>query len=360
VSDEEIASVAFVPVAELRLDPANPRLPPEMQEPPRGQREIALYINKHYDPLRIAESISEHTFFESEPLIAVRRDDVYVVIEGNRRLTALMGLADESLRRDFSKENAGWARLDSGNGPLSVPVLVVDNPAVVAPLLGFRHISGIEPWDPYAQARYIAQLVDRDGHSLDEVADIVGRPRTEIASKYRDFDILAQADQMGISTKRARKSFGVFNNAMGRRAVRAFIGAPDPRVVDPALFPLDSGAAPQLSTLITLVFGDSHGKGRVITDSRQLGQLANILAEPTGRALRVLQVTNDLQESLDAATDPSDQFTRAVKTAHGRLEKAIGLDPEVVSSSSIGQLGKIVEMATKLLERHGGEIDDLD
>ena len=151
-----------------------------MQDPPKSQREIALYINKHYDPLRIARSISDHRFFESEPLIAVEADDTYVVIEGNRRLTALMSLSDEALRQEFATENSGWKRLSAGAAPLTVPVLVVDDPRDVASLLGFRHISGIEPWDPYAQARYISLLVSRDGNSLEEVAELVGRSRTEV------------------------------------------------------------------------------------------------------------------------------------------------------------------------------------
>ncbi len=60
-----------IAVADLLLDAENPRLPTEMHTgPARTQREIALYINKHYDPLRIAMSVAEHRFFESEPLIA--------------------------------------------------------------------------------------------------------------------------------------------------------------------------------------------------------------------------------------------------------------------------------------------------
>lgn len=332
------------------LDPENPRLPPEMSEPPKTQREIALYINKHYDPLRIAESIAEHRFFESEPLIAIDRGDHFVVIEGNRRLTALMGLRDPDLRAEFARENAGWKRVSEARVPLSVPVLIVDRPQDVAPLLGYRHISGIEPWDPYAQARYISQLVTKDGHTLDEVAELVGRKKTEVASKYRDFDILKQADRMGIDTRRARKSFGVFNNAMGRRAIRAYIDAPDPRSVDPAFWPLPDGSEGNLDTLLVLMFGDAHGQGRVLSDSRQLGDLAIVLGEATGRALRVLLATRDLQESLDAAQDPVDQFSRAVKLAQSRLEKAKGLDPDYVSRSTRESLLRIKELVAELNE----------
>ena len=59
-----------------------------------------------YDAITIAESIARHGYFESEPLVAVpyeaaypgekrgERSGEYVVVEGNRRLTALRALAD--------------------------------------------------------------------------------------------------------------------------------------------------------------------------------------------------------------------------------------------------------------------------
>lgn len=58
-----------LPLNQLRLDPRNPRLP--NPRPSVGQQELIRLIDKAYDPLAIARSISEHTYFESEPLIVV-------------------------------------------------------------------------------------------------------------------------------------------------------------------------------------------------------------------------------------------------------------------------------------------------
>jgi hypothetical protein len=351
VENAEPRTTQRIAIADLLLDPENPRLPTEMQGSEKTQREIALYINKHYDPLRIAMSVAEHRFFESEPLIAVAQGDKYKVIEGNRRLTAIMGLADARLREEFGKENSGWKSLAADRAPSDVPVLVVNDPSDVAPLLGFRHISGIEPWDPYAQARYIAQLVDRDGHSLDDVAELVGRTRTEVASKYRDYDVLNQADGLGINTRRARQAFGIFNNAMGRRAIRAFISAPDPRSVDPSRYPIPDDSKDKLALLLDFIFGATGGQGRVISDSRQLGQLAQVLSEPSGRALAVLTRTRDLQEATEAVSDPSEQFARAIARARSELVKALAVSPEFLSHESATSLSRITEIALSLLER---------
>lgn len=347
-------AVRSLAISELRLDPANPRLPPDMQDPPRSQREIALFINKRYDPLRIAESIATHRFFESEPLIAVAEGDgeTFTVIEGNRRLTALLGLCDSDLRTEFAIENSGWSRLtvDAARVPQRVPVLVVDRAEDVAPLLGFRHISGIEPWDPYAQARYIAQLVDKAGHTLDEVAELVGRTPTEVKSKYRDYDILGQADAVfGIDTSRARKAFGVFNNAMGRRAIRAFIGAPDPRTVDPNNWPLAEESRDNLDKLLRIVFGGPRGAGRVITDSRQLADLAKVLADASGQALLVLEASGSLPDAVEAATDPAEQFLNSVRASRRELSKALQLRTADLVSEHRDLIRELARAADELL-----------
>ncbi|WJL96132.1 hypothetical protein QSU92_02695 [Microbacterium sp. ET2] len=176
MTDPASGKLLQLPLESLRLDWNNPRLPPSMQRPEVSQEELATYINKHYDPLRIAESIATHEFFQSEPLIAVPEGEGFRVIEGNRRLTALMGLAGQALRERFAEENKGWKRIAPTGVPHMLPVLVVDDERSVAPLLGYRHISGIEPWDPYAQARYIARLVN-ENDTLEHVADLVVVPR---------------------------------------------------------------------------------------------------------------------------------------------------------------------------------------
>lgn len=310
-----------LPIDALRLDWNNPRLPPELRRPETSQRELALLIDRDYNAVKIAESIARHEYFLSEPLIAVREGDAFRVIEGNRRLTALLGLSDESLRQEFAAENRGWRALSSESAPASVPVLVVDNPDAVAPLLGFRHISGIEPWEPYAQAAFVADLVD-GGQSLDEVADVVGRSRTEVRSMYRDFDVLRWGRQRGVFVASARDSFGVFNAAMGRPAIRAFIGAVAPREVDPLYEPLPDASTERLIQLLSLLFGDERGEGKVIHDSRQISSLVRVLSDPSRVATEVLLETRDLDEALAALEEPEERLLRSLERAWRQLERA--------------------------------------
>jgi len=129
----------------LRLDWRNPRLPPEQQSPDADQLDLARYIDKRYNPLEVAQSIARHGFFESEPLIAVEEGDALVVVEGNRRLTALLGLSVPTFREALSQQTRGWSQIELAVPlPDLLPIVVVGEPAAITPLLGFRHISGLK------------------------------------------------------------------------------------------------------------------------------------------------------------------------------------------------------------------------
>ena len=325
-----------------------------MQSKNLSQTELALFINKHYDPLSIAESIAKHEYFMSEPLIAVRNGDSYRVIEGNRRLTALKGLADTSMRNEFARENKGWSKLPPSKLPPLLPVLVVDDESRVAPLLGFRHISGIEPWDPHAQARYVARLVSEEGRSLDYVADLVGRSATEVKAMYRDYDILEQAEhEFGIDTSKARAAFGIFTNAMARRGIQQYIGAKAPRFTDPERFPLPDDHKQHVERLIRWIFGGTRGEGKVISDSRQLGDLAKALSNPL--ATQALESSNNLSDALEAMADTVDQFLTSTSRVRRELRRIVALNSDEIPERLWGELdGELAQYLEIISERRKG------
>jgi hypothetical protein len=340
-----------LPISELLLDWDNPRLPPELRKRNTTQRRLALTIDRDYNSFPIADSIARHQFFKSEPLIALREGPKrYRVIEGNRRLTALMGLRNQTLLQAFARDNRAWRRLADRVGPDTVPVLVVTDRKSVAPLLGFRHISGIEPWEPYAQAAFIAGLVD-DGTSLDDVSNLVGRSNTEVRSMYRDFDILRFAADNKMDVRPARDSFGVFNAAMGRPALRKYIGAEAPRNVDPDFEPISGRKKVQLANLLVLLFGNSKGEGRVIRDSRQIKDLVRVFSDRSGEAVKVLLETRDLEEALAALNSPEDQLVTALAAARRSVKRASNAWKGSLPATVTEQVDGLVEDVLELQKR---------
>jgi hypothetical protein len=276
---------------ELRPDHDNPRFPPQRQGSFVDDEEVYRYIDREYDSYHIADSIARHGYFLAEPLIAMPAEDGrgWTVLEGNRRLAALKGLSDENRRKDYPERR--WQQLTQATQlPPKYTVFVVPDRAKVAPILGFRHITGIAPWEPYAQARYVAQLVDDEGRVLDEIPELIGRSSTEVRSYYRNYWIVEQAvDEFHIpDIERVLQEFGVWTRAMTNPTLRGYIGAPDPRDVDPQRWPIPDNHAAELAEVITWLYGgprDNDGKPSqrpAITDSRHITRLGRVVANKRG------------------------------------------------------------------------------
>ena len=302
---------------DLRPDPDNPRFPHDLAQ--TEDTTIYAYIARHYAPLEIARSIAKHGYFESEPLIAIpddRRRGAMIVVEGNRRLTALRGLSDETIRATYPRPRE-WNRLaNEASIPEEVPVVVAGGRDEIAAIIGYRHISGIEPWDPFAKARFIAALVD-GGRSFDDVASEVGESSSSIRSNYRNQAIVVQARQeFSLATTRAEENFGTFTRAMSSVAIRAYIGAPAPRDVHRRKPPLSEPNRRHIAELFEWMFG-SEKHAPVIRESRDLSKLAAVLQDDASVA--ALKRDRNLTAAYFLSTGFRETLVRRVQQADALL-----------------------------------------
>lgn len=308
-----------LPISQLRLDPLNPRLPQSYQGAP--EETLLKWIVETYNALEVARSIALHGYFPSEPLIVIsEQDDKYIVVEGNRRLVALKTLADPTLAKELD-DAADWRTLaDRTVLPAKIPVIIAPDRRSVAPIIGYRHISGIEPWEPYAKARFIASLVDDEKLKFQDVADLVGERSSDVAANYRNYAIVAQAqDNFGIDSARVTGRFGVFTRAMSSLPLRTYIGAPAPASVHPGKRPLAEHSGPKLQELFSWVFGDDT-EDPVIGESRNITELGHVVSSVDG--LRILKETRDLEESFIAAGGLRERLIRRLTNAHNNLDAA--------------------------------------
>lgn len=346
------SQIEFVPLERLQADPRNPRLTEAEQASAGSQATLLQLIDREYDPLTIAESISEHGYFASEPMIVLDEgSDMLTVLEGNRRLAALKGLADPNVSKGF-KEPRRWEQLrDGAHIPIEVPVIRADSRLGVAPLIGYRHISGIEPWKPLQKARFIANLVDNEDQlSFDQVNEQVGEPRSTVAALYRNRAMLAQARGWGIDTSGAEAAFGVFTAALNRKALRDFVHAPPPPQVNERTLPLPDTeeARAAVGELLDWVFGER----RIIKDSRRLRDLALVVDSP--RALAVLRETRDLAEAYAAAGGPQQQVVKRLRSAADAIRHSvrdIQDAPRLAEDEGVAETGQAcVQLAAELAD----------
>ena len=104
-----IPKIIQVDVKNLFLDAKNPRLPENI--PSSDQNEIWKFMKQAYDLDELALSMVMNGYFEAEPMVVIPKDiefsenqeneynnykknpnSQYIVVEGNRRLSAIRGL----------------------------------------------------------------------------------------------------------------------------------------------------------------------------------------------------------------------------------------------------------------------------
>jgi hypothetical protein len=279
-------NIQILPVAELRLDPDNPRLPADIQ----GGEEPAiiryLWDNAALDEL--VQSFVDNGFFEHEPLIGVAETGGCVILEGNRRLSALKILLGEPAAADAGIE----ARLDQAPSSEQlrhlrhVPVYVVADREEVHKYLGFRHIGGIKTWSAEAKARYLMLETDR-AHEAGveqpflEVARRVGSNSQGVRNSYTAIGLLRHARaSYGIDVNEVlERRFGVWTRCMTASDVRHYIGLNGARGYDDVREDIEAVEEGPLREVV----GDlTSRKGRppLLRDSRLVTVYGRILQHP--------------------------------------------------------------------------------
>jgi hypothetical protein len=331
-----------VRICDLLLDVENPRFAENQSG--NKQVRIAQVIEMGFEAVVLAESMRRYGYFPSEPLIVMKSDSVpgkYIVLEGNRRLTALLGLTNPEIRSSFASTER-WEQLSRGCSIKStdeVPVVLVKSREECAPVIGFRHISGILSWSPYAQARYVASLVDGRGLSFAEVAEMVGKKRGEVADLYRDQAIADQARRLGVDTGGIEQTFSLLTVAMKTTKLREFVGAPMGAHTTIGAEPIPNTKFKELKEALGWIYGTPI-RGPVITDSRQIAKLGNVIANPDG--LKAVRAGKNLDEASqiiqDAGADPHKRLTLQLKTANSALVAALEVVEEFTDDRDIREL----------------------
>ena len=150
--------ILFVDIENLQLDLNNPRLPKSKQG--KDESTVIEYLLLEAATLELMESIGENNFFVGEMLLVVpnvNEAGKFIVIEGNRRLTAVLLLNNPKLAK--VKKAATQEIYDSAKyKPSQLPCLRFDSREEIQKYIGFVHITGKKSWRMLEKARYLYEL----------------------------------------------------------------------------------------------------------------------------------------------------------------------------------------------------------
>ena len=315
-------------VDDLLLDSENPRLP--TSEGPRSQDELLILIVKTYTIGELMESFAINGYFDEEPLVGVPVADdplKLIIVEGNRRLSALKLLLDPTLvQRLVDPSNGRPIRItipaltsERQQELQIVPVRVYEEGrSAVLAYMGYRHITGVKTWNSYAKARYVHQLVE-DGNELGDIQRRIGDRHETAPRLLRAYLVWEQANSLSMIPARNghTPSFSYLFTALTFRPMLQFLGLAAqgiPRQVR-------QDRIQQLEEIVGYLYGTTDGERKpAIKESREIKDLAQAVSSE--QALEKLREGASVTDAVEAIPVVEARLERLIRQALERLNQA--------------------------------------
>lgn len=202
-------------------------------------------------------------------------DGDFVVVEGNRRFTALTrvrtnidtGTIDE---KDMSEE--AQQKFLRETAEIEVLVYSGDGTRDISWMLqGIRHIGGIRDWSPAQQAKLVAEQIDDHGQGLRSTGEQFGLTAIATGRLYRSYKAIMQMQgDEEYSGKAKNNYFTLFQEAIGNPTMRKWLGWKD---TDSQFHNIE-----ELRTFYSWISpDDEHDGARRIHDPKHVKKLAFLI-----------------------------------------------------------------------------------
>lgn len=313
-------------IDDLKLDLMNPRLPKSKQG--LDEKTVIEYMMLEAATLELMMAIGQNDYFAGEQLLVVEDEEdegKYVVVEGNRRLTAVKLLNDPSIST-VKKDSIKKAQAEAIFKPQEIPCLVFDEKNEILKYLGFRHITGIKSWRLLEKARYLSDLKSREFESVGfllacrEIAKMIGSSSSYTRRLLTGFSIYKLVEDEGFyeidNLNDTRFHLNYFVDALNKENIRNFLKV-DFNIEDPIKH-LDEN---NLKLLTHWWFEKTEGRSRVIGDSEGLKMLDAVI----GNAISLKAFRDDgatIEDAYDLTGEIDLLFKKEVESALTSLERA--------------------------------------
>lgn len=337
--------VDYEKLSSIFLDPYNPRLGRTKNDVEIPQSDLLEELQEWVLDELALSFLENGGFWTHEPLIVVE-EMLYerkslVVVEGNRRLAALLSLKKafegEPLSRKWEQIVAEYKFPSSLFE--SIPVVRCDSRDDVAAYLGFRHVTGIKQWNTDEKAAYISKLVGT-GLSFLEVARKIGSKSPTVRKHYVAFSTLKQIEE-SVETfvpELAERRFAVLYMSIDTVGAQQYLNInldSDPNALR---LPIPKSHINNLKNFARWLFGTKELEP-LIKDTRQISKFSMILE--SHEALKYLESRDrpsfevavrisggDELETIEYVNSAADSLELALMRAHAfkgssELRKAV-------------------------------------
>ncbi len=322
-------TVVRVPVDLLVLDGRNPRL--TANEHGLSMEAIIAHLYRADDLSELLQSIASNGYMDIEPFIVMEEANKLTVLEGNRRLAAVLLFRDTELKRRIHGESSIKIPVpqisdDHRNTLDQISVYRVAVREDADAFIGFKHINGAARWSSYAKARFAARWHKNSQRSLTDIANQIGDSHTTIKRMVHAIHVLEQAQQESIfdvdDRSNPRFSFSHLYTALSRPDYRKFLGLETQWAnYEPTPNPVPQEKQSCLGEVLKWIYGSKQDDLDPVVrsqnpDIKRLGEvLENI------ESLTVLRVSSSLDEAHRSIQPAEVKFTESLIHARSKLRE---------------------------------------
>jgi len=321
--------IQYAQLSDIYLDPKNPRLGREMIGRDLTQKQVLeAMIDWTLDELAV--SFLESGGFWVQEALLVTTETLYgherlVVIEGNRRLAALIYLQNAIDGNPASKKWEEIAKIGRPSPTLftKIPYIFVDSRKEIEAFLGFRHVTGIKEWRPAEKAQYIAKLIDTSKMSYEEVMRKIGSKTSTVRQNYISYRLLLEIEKVaGIPRENFEDRFSVMYLSLRTVGVQNYLQIDIRADPDKAKKPVPRSHLKALTNFALWLFGDDK-RPALFSDSRQVDNFGRILEsrEAVEYLERTTKPSFDVAYRMAGADEP--EIVRLVEEAADNIELAL-------------------------------------
>lgn len=329
-----------IPIGDIVYDIANPRIPQSIKQEDE-EKVLEWMINKE-NIIDLMYSIGEKGFFSGEPLLVIKNSvGKYITVEGNRRYTAtyLLQYPEKApVRKVTIQEIAD----NANHRPEVLPVVVFDSREDIVDYLGYRHITGVEPWDALSKARYLKLLYERLGGEMTAVEkyralarQIGSRPSyvRQLLVGGRLVDVIEGEDYFDIRDLSDQTfEFGSFYTAIVKPNIAQYIGLnideEDPFV---------NLNKEHLRDLVSWMFEKNGENQTRVGESRNLNRLNKILDPRYSKALMAFKSGTTLSIAVDLTDEADEIVIKKISESLEAIKIAWSYFPSIKEYDSIDQ-----------------------
>jgi hypothetical protein len=323
----EPSEVVPIDIDLLEFDPSNPRIV-ELLGPEATQQQVKDALLGTMEARNLVPSFMANGFLPYEPLV-VRppKAGKHVVLEGNRRLAALLSMQSSSAKEERDTFiNKGLGR---------VPCITFrGNEMQELSYLGLRHLSKTKDWGAPAKAAFVERIL-RSGCSLRDAARLTNSSTPDLRLLMLTRRLFERADSLGLEIPspvggaEGETSFWHLGDAVRRTRTKTYLCIAEN---DDPLEPPDVDES-RLEKLVGWIYGNPKTRQqRLVRTIRDIPSLDECLGHP--KSIEALDNGYSIEEALEAAQEAGATVVAHLDRAKKSVQRATGSLSDVEPSAT--------------------------